>query len=89
MNIEFDPNKDKININQHQLSLSQADRIEWDTLYATEDKRHNYGEIRMVGYAFIGIRLYCVVYTDRGNSRRIISLRKANNREKRNYADNY
>jgi len=37
-------------------------------------------------YAYIGLRLYCVVYTDRDDQRRIISLRKANNREIKNYA---
>ena len=89
MKVTYDPHKDQVNQGKHQVSLDAALRIEWDTLYATEDKRHDYGEIRMVGYAFIDIRLYCVVYTDRGDARRVISLRKANNREKRNYAHNY
>jgi len=35
----------------------------------------------MIGYAPILTRVYCVVFTDRGNIRRIISLRKANKRE--------
>ena len=89
MKVTYDPHKDQTNRGKHQVSLDEAHRIEWDTLYATEDKRRDYGEIRMVGYAFIDIRLYCVVYTDRGDARRVISLRKANNREKRNYARNY
>ena len=58
-------------------------------MYAKQDKRFDYVETRMLGYAFIGERLYCVVYTDRGSNRRIISLRKANNREKKSYALNY
>ena len=41
----------------------------------------------MIGYAYIGLRLYCVVYTDRGDERRIISLRKANSREVKRYAE--
>jgi len=53
--------------------------------YTFEDARHNYGETRMIGYALNGNRLFCVIYTDRGNTRRIISLRKANNREIRQY----
>jgi hypothetical protein len=43
----------------------------------------------MIGYALMGDRLYCVVYTDRGSQRRNISLRKANNREIRRYAGNH
>jgi uncharacterized protein len=51
------------------------------------DTRHDHGENRQIGYAYIGLRLYCVVFTDRDESRRIISLRKANNREINHYAN--
>jgi uncharacterized DUF497 family protein len=34
----------------------------------------------------VGVRLYCVVFVDRGDVRRIISLRKANRREEKRYA---
>ncbi len=60
--------------------------LEWDWLRAEEDRRYDYGEIRMIGYAPIGIRVYCVIYTDRDDIRRIISLRKATRREVKNYA---
>jgi uncharacterized DUF497 family protein len=39
-----------------------------------------------VGYAPLGMRVFCVVFTDRGEERRVISLRKANIREVRRYA---
>ncbi|WP_422139117.1 BrnT family toxin [Endozoicomonas sp. ALC020] len=68
-------------------SKTEAERLEWDTLCAWKDQRFDYGEQRMVGFALWGERLYCVVYTDRGETRRIISLRKANNREKTAYAN--
>ncbi len=87
MNIEFDPNKDKININKHGFSLADAELIEWDTLLETQDTRRDYGEIRMIGYAYVGMRLVCVVYTDREEKRRIISLRKAVKREIKCYAE--
>ena len=89
MKIVYDVQKDKINISKHQgISLGKANYIEWDSLYVKEDKRFDYGEKRMIGYAFIGERLYCVVYTDRDSSRRIISLRKANKREVKDYVLN-
>lgn len=65
-----------------------AQKLEWETLWSIKDTRHDYGETRMIGYALIESRLYCVVFTDRGNERRIISLRKANQREVRNYVIN-
>lgn len=88
MKITYDVKKDVINRKKHRISLNDAKQLEWDTPYAIEDNRFDYGETRMVGYAFIDIRLYCVVYSDIGDYRRIISLRKANNREKKSYVYN-
>ncbi|RJF99055.1 BrnT family toxin [Noviherbaspirillum saxi] len=87
MDITFDPAKNKINEAKHGVSLELAESIEWDTLYATVDERQNYGEVRIIGLAYIGDRLYCVVFVDRGEVRRIISLRKANSREVKRYAE--
>ena len=87
MHISYDPDKDATNIAKHGLSLAQAAQLDWDTLIAIPDTRHNYGESRMTGYAFIGTRLYCLIFVDRNDTRRIISLRKTNNREKANYAN--
>jgi hypothetical protein len=86
MKTAFDPAKDASNITKHGMSLAEAVNIEWDTLWAFEDDRADYGEVRMIGFAYIGLRLHCVVYTDRGDTRRIISLRKANSREEKRYA---
>jgi len=85
-NITFDPAKSAANLEKHGVSLAAAETIEWDTLWAFHDQRRDFGEVRMIGYAYIGPRLYCVVYTDRGDTRHVISLRRANQREERNYA---
>lgn len=87
MRIAFDPDKDAANIAKHGVSLALASEFEWDSLWVKPDERRNYGEKRMIGYALIGPRLYCAVFTDRGNERRIISLRKANSREVTHYAN--
>ena len=88
MNISFDHAKDAANLAKHGVSLAEAVNIEWDTLRGIPDARRDYGEARMIGYAILADRLYCVVFTDRGTVRRIISLRKANAREVRDYAAN-
>jgi hypothetical protein len=41
----------------------------------------------MAAIGYIGLRLYCVVFVDRPDSRREISLRKANQREVKRYAE--
>ena len=81
MHIEFDATKDAANQTKHGVSLAVAIELEWDTLQCKPDTRRNYGEPRMIGFAFVGNRLYCAVYVDRGDVRRVISLRKANDRE--------
>ena len=58
-----------------------------DTLSARLDRRQDYGEVRVIGFADVGLRLFCVVFTDRGDERRVISLRKANAREVADYAN--
>jgi uncharacterized DUF497 family protein len=81
MEIEFDPEKDLRNRAKHGISLAMATELDWGRLVSYPDTRHEYGEARFKGYGPIGLRLYCVIYTLRSTSIRIISLRKANNRE--------
>lgn len=81
MEVIFDAAKDAINMEKHGVSLTNATRIDWDMALTWQDTRRDYGETRMIALAPIDERLYCVVYVDRGNDRRIISLRKANQRE--------
>ena len=70
---------------KHGVSLALASELEWDGLMAQPDTRHDYSELRMIGYAPIGTRVFCVVFTDRDDKRRIVGLRKANAREVRRY----
>ena len=51
------------------------------------DDRHDYGEGRHVLFGRLAGRLFVVVFTDRGDRRRIISARKANARERRDHGD--
>ena len=76
MRFAFDPAKDAISRSKHGVSLSEAARLDWNRVLAKD-----YGEPRQIGYGPIARRLYCVVFVDRGDTLRIISLRKANNRE--------
>ena len=85
MHIDFDPEKDATNLSKHGVSLAAAARLDWDAALAWIDDRADYGEMRIVALAPIGDRLFFVVFVDRENSRRIISLRRANRREANHY----
>lgn len=52
------------------------------TTAEAEDTRRDYGEVRIICFGFLRGRLVQVVYTPRGAVRHIISMRKANAREK-------
>jgi uncharacterized DUF497 family protein len=88
MKIIFDEAKDSASLSKHGLSLSEAKKLEWDDALIWQDVRRDYGEMRMIALGVIGERLYCVVYVDREEVRRIISLRKANNKEQIFYVSN-
>lgn len=84
MEIEFDPDTDAANRQKHGISLEEAGQLDWERLIVRVDGRRDYGEVREIGLGVMGRRLYCVVFVRLANdSCRIISLRKANSREKR------
>jgi len=87
--IVFDPAKDKLNFKQHGLSLAIAESLEWDGALVWVDERYAYDELRMIGLVPGGDRLYYVAFVDRGDQRRVISLRFAERREIKHYVENY
>lgn len=85
MRIEFDPAKDASNRERHGLSLAMAAGLDWDASLVWVDERYDYGELRMIALSPETGILYVVAFVDRGETRRIISLRKANRREVKHY----
>lgn len=86
MRIEFDPAKDAANVAKHGLSLRLAVDLDWDTSTVRVDARFEYGETRLIALAGHEQTLYYVVFVDRGDTKRIISLRRANRREVKQHA---
>jgi hypothetical protein len=84
----FDPNKDKLNLANHGLSLSLSEKLIWDEAYVWVDPRYPYEELRMIGLVPEGNTLYYVAFVDRGDVRRTISLRLAERREVKKYVEN-
>lgn len=87
MRTSHDQAKSEANEGKHGVSLALARAIDWSSVWCAPDDRKDYGELREIGYAVIGARLYCVVFTQRGSAFRVISLRKANNREIERYEE--
>jgi len=87
MDYEFDPGKDQGNIGKHGLSLADAEGFEWETALVREDARKRYAEPRFTATGYIGDRLHVMVFCLRVEVVRVISLRKANPREVKSYAE--
>ena len=87
MRIDFDPEKDAINQARHGVSLAIARELDWDAALVWIDDRFEYDELRMIALAPSTNILYYVAFVDRGNRRRIISLRRATRREVKHYVE--
>lgn len=86
--VEYDVDKDAENQRVRGLPLAAAEFLFDGPFIEEEDVRKDYGESRFVATSPIapfGDRLFVVVYTWRDNVRRIISFRKANDQEIREY----
>jgi len=90
ISFEWDEVKNAQNIETRNLSFEYATNIFLDKdLLVTHDERHDYGESRYVAMGKIDKRLYVVIFTMRENTHRIISARKANSREVKQYEEIY
>ncbi len=89
MRINFDPAKDRLNRARHGLSLAFARKLIWDEALVWVDARYEYDELRMIGLVPEGNSLYYVAFVDRGEIRRVISLRYAERKEIEHYAKNH
>jgi len=87
MKIEFDPAKSERNRQQRGLPFDLVEHFEWEQALVRRDSRREYGEKRFCALGYIANRVYHVVFTLRGDVARVISLRKANNREVNSYAE--
>ncbi|HWM91798.1 MAG TPA: BrnT family toxin [Thermoanaerobaculia bacterium] len=88
MRVEFDPAKDESNLAKHGVSLALARQLDWDAALVWVDDRLAYDEVRMIALAPATDTLYYVAFVDRGEARRIISLRRAERREVKHYVEN-
>lgn len=77
MRIEFDSAKDRANRAAHGVSLALAEDLDWDAALVWLDDRFGYDEIRLIGLAPATATLYYVAFVERGDVRRIISVRRA------------
>ena len=83
MDFEWDEEKRSSNLVKHDIDFQDAPEMFHGPMLVRLDERKGYGEPRWQGLGLVQGRLMAVAYTKREPSTiRIISLRKANSREK-------
>lgn len=81
MRLTFDPAKRDKTLLERGLDFARAREVFAGVTVTMHDNRLDYGEDRHVTVGLLDGRVVVVVWTPRGRARRIISMRKANERE--------
>lgn len=82
MEFEWDDAKSEANLAERGIGFDFAARIFEGSVIEWIDDRHDYGEDRIIALGQVDGEWLVVVYTWRGEARRVISARKANRRER-------
>ena len=86
MNLEFNKFKRDKTLNERGLDFARANEFFDNFHFTAQDRREMYEEHRFISVGYLDARLIVLVWTPRGEARRIISMRRANDREKAIYA---
>jgi len=83
--ISFDPVKRDATLAARGLDMARAGEVFDGDVLTFSDDRADYGEPRFITIGHLDLRMVVLVWTPRGADRRVISLRKANDREQALY----
>lgn len=85
MSIIFDPAKRDKTLLERGLDFARAGEVFAGHHFTAEDGRRGYDEPRFITVGTLDERMVIMVWTPRGNKIRVISMRKANEREEAKY----
>ena len=85
MRFTWDPAKNERNVAERGIPFGSAEEFEWSSALIAEDTRKAYPEQRFQATGFIGDDLHMLVFTPRDGGVYVISLRRANKRERTLY----
>lgn len=86
MALTYDPAKSERNLADRGFGFDVAADFDWSSALIAEDIRRSYPERRFQAPGFIEEHLYMLVFTPRQGAVHVISLRRANTRERSRYA---
>jgi uncharacterized DUF497 family protein len=86
MRVTYDPAKSSRNEELRGLSFTRAKDFDWGRALIAEDTREDYSEKRFQALGHLDEHLHMLVFTLRDGAVHVISLRRANRRERTRYA---
>ena len=89
MTIEFDEAKRAATLAARGLDMARAGEAFAGATLTVEDDRQDYGEDRFITIGFLDAVMVVLVWTPRASAYRIISMRKANERERALYTPRF
>ena len=82
MVVEFDENKRRFTLDVRGLDMARAGEVFAGATLTVADDRKDYGEDRFITIGFLDGSMVILAWTPRDGAHRIISMRKANERER-------
>ena len=83
--VEWDEAKRRANLAKHGLDFRDVPFMDWDSAVIIPDLRFDYPEPRHWAFAMLSGRLHMAAFCYRGAKIRVISFRKANDKEVKLY----
>jgi uncharacterized DUF497 family protein len=87
MKVAYDLNKRNATLKDRGLDFGDAVEVFAGQILDFFDERFDYGETRIVTVGHLRGRMVVVVWTQRGEARHVIPMRKANDREKARFGE--
>jgi hypothetical protein len=87
--ITFDPEKREWTLANRKIDFVDAEEVFAGETFDYPDERRDYGERRIITVGHFRGRMVVVVWTPRGDARHVMSMRKANEREKAKFAHRF
>lgn len=83
MKITFDPSKRDLTLKHRGLDFARAAEVFAGRTITVPDERFDYGESRFITAGYLGNRMVVIVWTARGESRHVISMRHCHAKEEK------
>ena len=89
MKFEWDETKRQTNLRDHKLDFADAEIVFSGITFTFEDERFEYGEDRFITLGLLREIVVVIAHTERKDTVRVISMRKATKNEQRLYFENF